>query len=107
MSTKHPGFAEEREWRLIHTPEVDPSEFVLTDTVCVNRIPQRIYKIPLRDFSDRGFPGTSIPELVNRVIVGPTQYPYVVCDAFASVLSRCGVTNAHQIVHASNIPLRT
>ena len=46
-------------------------------------------------------------ELVNRVIIGPSRFPYVLADAFVALLEAAGVTDAGDKVFVSDIPLRT
>jgi Protein of unknown function (DUF2971) len=106
MCTKHPGFSEEREWRLIYAPAHDSSPLIESEIVSVGGVPQLVHKLPLRDFPDEGFVGAAIPSLVNRIIVGPTQYPFAIQDAFVRQLSLLGVANPEQRVFVSNIPLR-
>lgn len=107
ISTKHPGFKEEREWRVVYTPSLDKSEHVAHAIVSVHGAPQPIYKIPVRDDPAKGLVGIGIPSLVDRIIIGPTRYPVAVRDAFVELLRDAGVEGAEQKVWVSNIPLRT
>ena len=104
---KHPGFHEEREWRVIHTPEQDASSFLNKCTEIIRGIPQNIYKIPLKNIPDEGLTGIEIPELINRIIIGPSEYPRAIYDAFVSVLTKARVEDAKNKVFVSGIPLRT
>jgi len=106
LGTKHPGFHEEREWRIIHTPGLENSDRLLKDIQIVRGTPQVIYKIPLKDIPDEGFVGAEIPQLVDRVIIGPTQYPLTMYQAFVELLTDAGVENAGSKVWVSDIPLR-
>jgi hypothetical protein len=47
-----------------------------------------------------------IPSLINRIIIGPTQYPWAMWKAFVTLLSEAGVENAASKVFTSDIPLR-
>jgi hypothetical protein len=68
-------------------------------------VPQPIYKIPLKDIPEIGFFG-SIPSLINRVIIGPTEYPLALSEAFVQLLEEAGVQEAASKVCVSDIPLR-
>lgn len=110
LSTKHPGFAEEREWRVIYTPE-----FSLTGSrksrleskiVSLDGVPQRIFALKLENIPEEGFIGATLPELLVEVIIGPTQFPWPIYDALVEKLHTAGVTDAEARVRVSNIPLR-
>ncbi len=106
LSTKHPGFHEEREWQIIHSPIYEASTNLRSDIVTVRGTPQPIYKIPLQNFPEEGLIGATIPELLDRLIIGPTGHPGPAREAFVTLLDRAGVPNAHEKVVVSQIPLR-
>jgi hypothetical protein len=106
LCTKHPGFHEEREWRVIYSPTFARSDRIATETVTIGGVPQPISKIPLRDVPDEGLRGLEIPSLVDRVIIGPTEYPNVIREAFLGALTNAGVPDAAQRIVVSDIPLR-
>ncbi len=106
LCTKHPGFAEEREWRVVHSPKMQPSTRLSRRVEVISGVPQPVYKIPLNDLPDEGLVGLRIPELVDRVIIGPTDYPLAMFDAFTDALHEAGVEKPHERVFVSNIPLR-
>lgn len=117
LSLKHPGFDEEREWRITYS--ADPQNEHADDTsfneksrikrqfVSLSGIPQRIYKIPFIDYPDEGFVGADINTLIEKIIIGPSQYPAVVADAILMALKAAGVDNPETKISISNIPLRT
>jgi hypothetical protein len=70
-------------------------------------VPQVVYALPLRDDPDNGLFGADIPSLLDRIIVGPTNYPYVTMRAFQSVLEDLDVEDFKKKVVASDIPLRS
>jgi hypothetical protein len=61
----------------------------------------------LADEPENGLLGADIPSLIDRIIIGPTAYPYVSYQAFAAVLQGLGVQDAGERVIVSDIPLRT
>lgn len=107
ICTKHPGFLEEKEWRVLRTDGLDPCGSLELGVEIVNGVPQPIYKIPLQDDFERGMIGISIPALIKRVIIGPTQFPAAVWHALKTELENVGVTDAKDKIFCSNIPVRS
>lgn len=106
LCTKHLGFAEEKEWRVVYTPTFQDSSRLIPSIELINGIPQQIYKISLKNLPDENFYGVTIPELLDRIIIGPTQYPMAMYQAFVKLLETAGVQNAKNKVIVSDIPLR-
>jgi hypothetical protein len=106
LCTKHPGFREKQEWRVVYSPSIASSVHLIKDIRIIKGIPQPIYKIPLRDIPDEGFVGTEIPSLLNRLIIGPSQYPGAMREAFLDLLSEAGIPEPSTRVCVSSIPLR-
>lgn len=106
LSTKHPGFAEEREWRVIYSPTIWPSERIPSSIKTIGGVPQRIYRIPLTNYPDEGFVGATLPELLDEIIIGPTENAFSVYDALVEKLGEAGVYEPWKKVRRSNIPLR-
>ncbi|MGZ5858283.1 MAG: DUF2971 domain-containing protein [Burkholderiaceae bacterium] len=105
---KHPGFKEEQEWRLIYLPNMVPSNNWIERSVeIISGIPQIVYKLPLKNNEALELTGLNIPELIETILIGPTQYPLAMFDAFSSALSNAGVLNAEERITISEIPLRT
>jgi hypothetical protein len=107
LSTKHPGFSEEREWRIVYAPTFEPSKRVTKAVEVIGGVPQTIFKIPLHDVPEEGLMGVSVPTLLDRIIIGPTQYPGAVSLAVEQVLSDAGVVSAAKKIWVSDIPLRS
>lgn len=117
LACKHPGFREEREWRVTYSADVSDeyvSDKIFNDTSrikrefrVVNSIPQRIYKIPFVSYEEDGFKGMALPEILKSVIIGPTQYPSVVYDTLYFALRKAGFDEEKIKMAVSNIPLRT
>jgi len=112
VCTKHPGFAEEKEWRVVYCPSLEKSDYLVKDIQVIRGIPQPVYKIPLKNIPERdgqdGLSGVEIPELIERIIIGPTQYPLALGEAFVELLQQAGMNleNASKKVFISEIPLR-
>jgi hypothetical protein len=106
LCTKHPGFHEEREWRVVYSPTMELSDYIKEAVWPVHGIPQKIQKIPLHNIPEHGFVGAEIPELLERIIIGPTQYPNAIYQAFCKLLFEAGVSDPENRVFVSDIPLR-
>ena len=101
ISIKHPGFEEEREWRIVlQVPQGQVPKFLKKDSVSIGVTPQTIYKIPL--VGDV----IAIPKLLDHIIIGPTYYPDTIKNVFIDKLDRIGFMAADEHVITSNIPLR-
>jgi hypothetical protein len=107
VSTKHPGFREEREWRVVYQPAVNAThpERISPATCTLNDIPQNIHKLIFQNYPDEGFVGATLPEILNRVIIGPTAHPYVVFTRMFDALQAKGVSTDNLLIN-SHIPLR-
>lgn len=106
FTVKHPGFSEEREWRAIYNPSYKPSNHVVEEIVCIDGIPQRIQKIPIKDIPEEGLTEFSVPHLIDRIIIGPNDNQIILGDAFARLLKHAGCKSPEKKIHYSGIPLR-
>ncbi|MDR6904069.1 hypothetical protein J2W52_005702 [Rhizobium miluonense] len=101
LANKHPGFREEREWRIIHSPSHDASPMPRL-LVTVNGVPQHICK-----FKWPGLNGDKqFIENIDRIIIGPAEHAWVMRNAFHDLLASNGIPDAARRVAVSNIPLR-
>ncbi len=107
VATKHPGFQEEQEWRLFYRPNEETNSIIKKEIVVLNGTPQKIYKLPLIHDPDNGLFNADVSTLLNKIIVGPTDFPYVSYCAFVDLLEELEVKNARDKVSTSDIPLRT
>jgi len=103
---KHEGFHEECEWRAIYTPTRWSSPIMESSTEVVAGVPQIIYKAPLDSSISPLIADLDFAQVFDRLIVGPTPYPWPIYGAFVEVLKATGVPNAEGRVFVSNIPIR-
>jgi hypothetical protein len=108
LCTKHPGFAEEREWRVIYQPTFQPSARIRIGVESINGTTQTIAKIPLRDVREENLVGLELPGSVDRIIIGPSEFPTGLPDAFRKLLMDTGASpqDAASKIIVSDIPLR-
>jgi hypothetical protein len=85
---KHPGFLEEREWRAIYFPKRWPSSLMQSATTVLGGIPQVVYKIPLDERVSERLADIDFARIFDRLIVGPTPFPWPMFDPFVDALER-------------------
>jgi hypothetical protein len=103
---KHEGFQEEREWRAIYAPKRWPSPLMESSNEVVAGVPQIIYKIPLDVNVSGHLADLDFAKMFDRLIVGPTPYPWPMYEAFVGALANAGVADADRRLFASGIPIR-
>jgi hypothetical protein len=104
---KHEGFGEEREWRAIYSPNRLPSHLMETSTEVVAGVPQVVCKIPLDANVSPVLAELDFAAMFDRLIIGPSQYPLAMKEAFKIALSAAGVADTGNKIFASLIPIRT
>jgi len=106
LCTKHPGFREEREWRVVYTPVMETSHHVKEDIVTINGVPQQIYKIPLQDIPEENFYGATVADFIDRILIGPRNNGQLLVHSFCKLLEEAGCEDVGNKVFYSGIPLR-
>jgi hypothetical protein len=125
LSTKHRGFKEEREWRILaRTTELSPTSPVKPKIQSIGGIPQIVQVIPLHGHGSdlpcnlvtmahamdsdaiTFLPQFAWGNLIDRIIVGPSLFPETVKAALEAQLLKDGVDRWDQLVTLSEIPLR-
>lgn len=106
LCTKHVGFKEEREWRVIASPAIQNSKYLRQSNEVVRGTPQPVVKISLADDPQGGLIGLELAGILDRVIVGPCDFPLVTRDALADELGKVGAINPANRIVISEIPLR-
>lgn len=104
LTTKHPAFSEEQEWRLIYIPD-EKQDVLQHKFEVINGIPQEIYVLDFNNLPS----GSSLRKLstmLEKVLVGPTQYPFALSKTFSEVLkNKNNLTDG--LIHVTQIPLRS
>jgi hypothetical protein len=107
LCTKHPAFAEEREWRVTYTPGIGPQSSVLVRKIqTFQGLTQVIYELPLRNIPEQGLSGIEVKELIKQVLIGPTQFGTPLAHAVWFLLKDAGVDKPDDRIKFSNVPLR-
>lgn len=106
LSTKHPGFAEEREWRIIYSPFLFGPDRSRSEVETVAGVPQKVFKLPLRDYPEEGLIGAEPLSLIDRIIIGPSSFPQSIREAFILEFENLGDPHPEKRVVVSEIPIR-
>lgn len=106
LCVKHPGFREEREWRLVYMPEFEKSSSIIDSIETIDGVPQQVYKVRFENDSDKSIKHVSLPECLDRLIIGPSDDAPLLMDSFRKLLSKADVPDPELKVHYSGIPLR-
>ena len=104
---KHEGFREEREWRVIYSPNRLRSALIDSSTEVLGGVPQVVYRMPLDATRSNAIADIDFCRMFDRLIIGPSSYPSVMYEAFVKALEEAGVTDARDRVVRSGIPIRS
>jgi hypothetical protein len=80
---------------------------MIPSTEVIGGVPQIIYKMPLDSSTSPVLAELDSAKIFDRLIVGPSPYPWVMCEAFVDALTKMGVSDAASRVYVSGIPLRS
>ncbi|WP_316900909.1 DUF2971 domain-containing protein [Ralstonia edaphi] len=107
LCVKHPGFAEEREWRIFVTNFLQHSDVLERTVHTVRGTPQHVLKIPMCKSVNSKLK-RSFADVVQGVIIGPCAFPDIAARAFQDLLVGAGMDpeDASRRVSISGIPLR-
>ncbi len=104
LSTKHTGFHEETEWRVIHQhSEQRPDPPSIPDPSDPTKL---VYQLPMENRPDANLWGAALGEVLDRIIIGPTRDFFAARAYYIDLLRQAGVANAEDRVIFCNIPLR-
>ena len=110
IGSKHPGFHEEKEWRVYfrpNEPNDERSNAIQSDIVVIGGVPQIVWKLPLRNAPEEGLYSAHLDHLLDRVIIGPCDFPFISAQAMRKKLHSVGVSEPEKRVVISDLPLRT
>jgi hypothetical protein len=107
IGLKHPGFHEEREWRVFYSPILWQNKNISSESKVISGVPQRICNLPLDVEVDPEWSGIVFSKIFEKIIIGPTQFPDAISQAFEEELTKAGVLDAHERISISRIPIRT
>lgn len=106
ICTKHPAFLEEREWRVVSTQVLHESVRLKPTPEIIGGVTQLLLKLKLADLPEEGLTGLTIPDFLERVLIGPCEHPEVIAASLTDLLESAGVENAKEKIHITGVPLR-
>jgi Protein of unknown function (DUF2971) len=107
---KHEGFKEEREWRIVYLPGYYPPPNpprIESEVVSLSGVPQIVFKFPLDASVAPEIATIDVAAMFERLIIGPTRYPWVMYEAFRRALEQAGVSDPGAKIITSSIPIRS
>jgi hypothetical protein len=104
LATKHCGFLEEQEWRIIAAPPVEAHDALEECVESIRGIPQKIQKLKLREISINGSKSRGIADFLHAIVIGRCDFPDIVEDALVKLLNERDLK--HPTMIKSAIPLR-
>ncbi|WP_111428460.1 DUF2971 domain-containing protein [Rhodobacteraceae bacterium DSL-40] len=106
LCSKHPGFSEEKEWRIYHLPIFFQSKHLSKSIEICRGDPQIVYKMPLKNRSDLEIRNIDPKEILDSLVIGPHENPLPLSRAFKYILEDLKFSNPDKIIKVSDIPLR-
>lgn len=92
VSIKHPGFKEEKEWRL-----VGHGYDLACETEVIRGVIQPVHKLEI----------SNLREMLHHIIIGPTQYENVIFKGFEKILKdKYDLLKPDKLIISSRIPYR-
>jgi len=107
LCLKHYGFREEKEWRIIYSPNLWQSSLMRHEIKVLNGVPQKVYELPLDKTLSPVLADLDISRIFDQLIIGPTDYPIAMYDAFKEELDKIGIQEIANRIKISGIPIRT
>jgi hypothetical protein len=105
--TKHPAFEEEREWRVVYNSDLRSSPLIDKSVEVIGGLPQVVHSLHLDERFHPVLADLDLAKIIDKIILGPTQYPMALVEAFASKLIDIKVQDMQGKIIISGIPLRT
>lgn len=108
LFTKHTGFSEEREWRLVYMRDRDPKglyESMLSYTISPTGISPK-FKLPLKRNMVEELLDLSITSLVSSILIGPTAGDALSVMSIKRMLCQTGKPELVGRVKTSSTPFR-
>lgn len=120
VQSKHPAFAEEKEWRIIHLPNnptfldsiaIRKASTLVRRTVELGGESQEIYELSilpafLLPSSGAELKTPTLDDVLGRVLIGPSADPGRRREEFVRLLHENGVGDAESRVSICDVPLR-
>lgn len=107
LCTKHGSFIDEREWRIVHSPDRDKRDpqHLKKSVEMIGNAPQPIYSIPLEALPNYDI---SLPTILDHIIIGQvkTGFKDAIFESLCHELELVGVKEPGKLISYSEIPIR-
>jgi len=107
IATKHKAFLEEKEWRIVACPSLFTSPYLTQEVRSIGAVSQLVQVLDIGAAAKGGIRALEPNNLIDRILIGPTQYQHVLHRSMVEDLRRVGVQNPHEKVHITDVPLRS
>jgi hypothetical protein len=108
LTTKHTGFSEEAEWRVIYHPERDRAGLLrkfLNYHIGERGVEPKL-KYPIGYIANVSAPDLTMNKILERIILGPSLSSPLAKRSVERMLENIGMPELRRKLHASGIPLR-
>lgn len=108
LFTKHHGFHEEREWRIVYMSDKDVRQIFnkYFGHLATNRGIEPKLKLPIKPVHELKTENISLEGLVDRLILGPSVSSVLAANSLRQMLRNIGQSKLAERVVASEIPFR-
>lgn len=108
LFTKHYGFREEKEWRIVYMSDRDNDQLFKKyfGYLATNRGIEPKLKLPINSVPELKTQNISISSLVDRIILGPSVSSVLAVNSLRQMLKAIGQDGLAERVVASEIPFR-
>lgn len=108
LFTKHPGFAEEQEWRAVYLKERDAENKLgeMIDYVVGSRGVEPKLKLKISPLEGIATGDVSLESLITQIILGPTTSHRLAQESVRKMLTKLGMNQLAERIIASTTPFR-
>jgi hypothetical protein len=108
LTTKHDGFSEEQEWRVIYSAESDQKSFLKDwlDYAIGPRGVEPKLKFKVQHIDGLSAPDLSFEKLLDQIILGPSVSNFLARKSIGRMLEKIGKGHLVDRLNFSTIPLR-
>jgi len=108
LTTKHKGFREEAEWRVIYFPSEEDNELMkdfFTYKITDRGVEPKL-RLPIGPLAGVTGSEISLEKITDRIILGPSVSSFLARSSFVKMLHQRGLSPLAKRVHSSAIPFR-
>jgi hypothetical protein len=92
---------------MLNLCSISAEPWIDSSTEVVGGIPQVVYRVPFDVRVADALSQFDLAHIFDRLIIGPSQYPWSMPEAFMTALKNAGVAEPQKQIVLSGIPIRT